>query len=301
MATESSDHWNPDFYTLSPLFFPLQPLAISLSSKRQRWPDLEDYQMLFTKVANPPRSLAGQDIRFVAQSAKPSNWIDGYEPRIYLKGEVQTRLKNWHDFFQTLVWAIFPKTKSMLNAKHYEAIRQRMESGQANIQINNKSNRQSNKQRTPLENALTQFDECGAIIASADKNLLQQIREFRWKELFWYNRSRLRTELQCFVFGHAIYEKALHPYLGLTAHAVLLMVGEDFFHWPLAAQLQYLDNVTAEEFEKHNYPNPKRFHPFPLLGMPDWDENNNKEYYYNNTDYFRPGRSGMKKRKIHPN
>jgi hypothetical protein len=141
-----------------------------------------------------------------------------------------------------------------------------------------------------MENALTQFDECGAIVVSADSNLLDCIREFRWKELFWQHRAAVNTQLQCFIFGHAVYEKALQPYIGLTAHAVLFLVEAKFFQWTLSQQLEYLDITTASAFENDAYPSPTHFQPFPLLGMPDWDTDNSVEHYYDNTDYFRTGR-----------
>ena len=108
--------------------------------------------------------------------------------------------------------------------------------------------------------------------------------------MFWQNRTAVNTQLQCFIFGHAVYEKALEPYIGLTAHAVLFAVEADFFRWPLTMQLEYLDKTTAQAFDLGLYPSPKHFQPFPLLGMPAWDKDNDNESYYDNADYFRPGR-----------
>jgi hypothetical protein len=278
METQS-DKWNPDFLCASPLFFPLQEVTALLTDSRQFWPGLDDFQNILTQLPQPPKSLNGKNIRFVPQAPKSNVWTEDYEPRIYLKGEVQTRVHNWHDFFQVLIWAAFPRTKAVLNAKHYEAIAHRITSTP------------HNKRRTPMENALTQFDECGAIIVTADAQLAQLIREFSWKELFWHHRPRLKNKLQCFVFGHAIYEKALKPYQGLTAHAIVSTVAEEFFQWPMRQQLEFLDHFAAEAFHNERYATPKSFQPFPVLGMPGWDKNNNRESYYNNVDYFRPGRS----------
>ena len=277
MAINTQDRWNPNFLNLAPLFFPLQPQAELLSCNSELWPSLEDYQDLLVQQPEVIHSLGGSRIQFVPQGGKPLRWQDDYEPRIYLTGEVQTRLCNWHDFFQVLVWTTFPKTKAALNARHYHSIHRR------------KHSNPDSKQRTPLENALTQFDECGAIIVASQSDLLQLIREFRWKELFWQHRAALAHQLQCFIFGHAVYEKSLKPYIGLTAHAVLFTVQSEFFQWPLKRQLIHLDGLAAHAFTNDRYPGPKHFQPFPLLGMPDWD-NNSRESYYNNGDYFRPGR-----------
>ncbi len=277
MAKTSFQRWNPDFMNLSPLFFPLRPQADILLRDPAHWPDLADYQALLASQSRPPLALSGARIQFVPQSAKSPQWQEDYEPRIFLTGQVQTQLRTWHDFFQVLVWATFPRSKAVINAKHYEAIHRR-----------NCSN-PPGKHRTPVENALTQFDECGAIVVSSEPELLQWIREFRWKELFWGHREAVKSHLQCFVFGHAVYEKALNPYIGLTAHAVLFEVEKDFLRRPLATRLSQLDERTAEAFERDRYPCPKNFQPFPLLGMPGWD-NNDAASYYDNHDYFRPGR-----------
>jgi hypothetical protein len=277
MAKTTHDRWNPDFINSAPLFFPLRPQVELLSLNPEHWPSLQDYQRLIDQQPAGIYSLSGAPIQFVSQADKPLRWQDDYEPRIYLTGEVQTRLHNWHDFFQVLVWTTFPKTKAVINARHYHAIRQR------------KQSYPDSKQRSPLENALTQFDECGAIVVTSQKNLLQMIRGFQWKDLFWQHRSALANQLQCFVFGHAVYEKALKPYIGLTAHAILLEVESDFFDRPLEQQLSYLDIRAAQAFVDDLYSSPKQFQPFPLLGMPEWDDNNTASYY-DNRDYFRPGR-----------
>jgi len=279
MEPQNRDNWNSEFMATSPLFFPLQETTALFSCSAERWPGLDDYQNLLSQLPDPPQSLNGKNIRFVHQSPKSECWTGDYEPRIYLTGEVQTRLENWHDFFQVLIWAAFPRTKSVLNAKHYEAIAQRLTSTP------------NNKQRSSAENALTQFDECGAIVVSCDARLLQLITEFRWKELFWQHRFLIKNKLRCFVFGHAIYEKALNPYPGMTAHAVLFTVAEEFLLQPLNEQLRYLDRTVAESFQNNAYSSPKSFQPFPVLGMPGWDKNNTNEFYYDNVNYFRPGRS----------
>ncbi|NIQ10006.1 MAG: DUF3025 domain-containing protein, partial [Gammaproteobacteria bacterium] len=133
------------------------------------------------------------------QAARASSFQEQYEPRIYLRGEVQTRRHNWHDFFQVLVWSAFPDTKKTINALHYVSAQQRL-------------NEKGHTNRSPTENMLALFDECGAVLLSSDPALLKMIRNFEWHELFWLNREKLLRSLRCIVFGHAMYEKALNPY-----------------------------------------------------------------------------------------
>ena len=277
MAKWIRSQWNPDFAALSPLFYPLSVASSPFALKTQ-WPDLDDYNDLILQHNPVVRSELGAAIQFVRQAEKPTDWRQDYEPRIYLNGEVQTRTENWHDFFQVLVWYCLPQTKSILNALHFESIKQRNEQDS------------NNKQRSELENSLTQFDECGAIITSSDPSLLTLIENFQWKTLFWHRRNELKHHLRCFVFGHAIYEKALNPYPGLTSHCILLHTSESFNQQELVQQLKTLDTMVSKKFSNLEFTNPQQYNPFPLLGMPDWTPENEQESYYDNHQYFRSGR-----------
>jgi hypothetical protein len=279
VARRTRSHWEPDFLFRSALFEPLQPLAHRIGTGASGWPELADYQTWLDQSVGPLRSQGGAPIRFVEQAPKPTRVDDGYEPRIYLKGEVQTRTENWHDFFQVLVWCSFPRTKLAVNARHYEAIARRT------------ATRPVHSQRTPIENALTQFDECGAVVLASDPSLLELVRDFRWKDLFWGRRDSVKRHMRCLIFGHALYEKALTPYPGMTAHCVLLTVENALFARPWPIQLAYVDRKLHESFQSPpSIQTPQDLAPFPLLGYPGWVPENQQEAYYDNTDYFRPGR-----------
>jgi hypothetical protein len=147
------------------------------------------------------------------------------------------------------------------------------------------------RQRDAVANALTQFDECGAIIASSDKTLLDHVINFRWKRLFTTLHRNTGQQLQCYVFGHAMYEKALHPYIGMTAPALLIKVTPDFFTAPLPEQIFQLDRKVADIVnDPERVRSPQDLTPFPLLGMPGWYDGNEEDGFYDNRDYFRPGR-----------
>ena len=211
MSDSESDHWDPSFFLSSPLFDPLRPV-LKVFKDLGEWPTLDDYRRAFRQT--------GLAVVPVPQADRAERFEDHYEPRIYLKGELQTRLENWHDFFNALVWMRFPKTKSVLNELHYFSALQRGE----------KTN------RSQLENAITLFDECGAIVISERKDLLDMIRQHEWKKLFIDNRSRFDVDVKCIVFGHAMYEKALNPYIGMTTNTLLIESGEllqgDMLMWP---------------------------------------------------------------------
>ena len=271
--------WEPDFLFRSALFDPLQTLAHSIAACASGWPELTDYQVWLEQSVGTLRTEGGAPVRFVEQSPKPTRIEEGYEPRIYLKGEVQTRTGNWHDFFQVLVWCSFPRTKIAVNARHYEAIARRA------------ANHPGQSRRSPMENLLTQFDECGAVVLASDASLLELVRGFRWKELFWHRRDAVRRGMQCLIFGHALYEKALTPYPGMTAHCVLLEVEDGLFEKPLPRRLAWVDRELCRYFQTPPLlRTPRDLSPFPLLGYPDWTPENRHERYYDNREYFRPGR-----------
>ncbi len=268
--------WNRHILSTSPLYDPLHVFDAALR-EHHCWPKLDDYQQLLQYAHTTVLSGGNKPITFVPQGEKPQSFKHRYEPRIYLQGEVQTRTRHWHDFFQVLVWSLFSKTKQRLNKQHYLAAKQRQQS------------QPNQKNRSPLENALTLFDECGAIIVSSSKTVLDLIRSHQWKTLFWERRDKLQQELQCLTFGHALYEKTVAPYIGMTAQALLLLIPNELFLLrPFKQRLITIDELVAKQFGMNGtITTPKQLHPFPILGMPGWHPDNNKASFYDNTHYFR--------------
>ena len=281
-ATLSS--WHGDFTAQSAIFGPLRELVTELSAgNRVSWPRLDDYQRLLEQTTGGLRSRNNAVIHFVDQQRRMPGFENGYEPRIYLHGEVQTRRQNWHDLFQLFIWCQFPQTKIQLNALHYHAALERLSARRARLN------------RSPLENAITLFDECGVIIASSNSLLLQLIRDMQWWELFWLNRDGLAGQLHCIVFGHALYEKAMKPYPGLTANALLVETDPAFHQLGTRQQWHWLDSHVCNTFASAaDSLTPRYLYPFPILGMPGWDRDNRYPDYYANRDYFRSSRRGSR-------
>ena len=196
----------------------------------------------------------------------------GYERRIWELGAVETRPGNWHDFFNALIWFAFPRAKAALNARHMRA----MPAPDAG--------------RGAVRDAMTHFDECGLVVVSADPALLELMRGFRWKELFWERREALRRDMRFFVFGHATCEQLLAPFRGLTAKAVLYAVGADWLERAPAAQLADIDRRLAAELAAGLHAAPRHLQPVPLLGLPGMTPDNEHADYYDDTWQFRPGR-----------
>ena len=256
----------------APIFAALKPLIGHLP--QDRFPRHDELNALTVPSGV---SGGGAPIRFVPPAAPSTEFSAQYEVRIFETGEVQTRPDNWHDLFNALVWLAFPRTKAVLNRHHCEEIRAR----------------RGERVRGTARDVLTLFDEGGIVVATADAELQALLRDFRWKELFWRRRAEVLRSMRFYVFGHAIYEKALEPYKGVTAKALIVDAVPGLLDAPIERQLCELDARAAEYFSQSQVlASTRNLSPLPILGIPGWDPSNGSEEYYDDASQFRPGRSG---------
>jgi hypothetical protein len=241
----------------SAIFDPLRPLLDALP--QDRWPTHDELNALAAGV----RTARGQPVRFVPARKPGQDERRHYETRVAQTGEVETRLENWHDLFNALVWITFPRAKAMLNEQHVRILEER---GEAEA-----------RRRGPERDALTLFDEGGVVIATSAPHLMQLVRDFEWKELFWHRREELMRTTRFLVFGHACYEQLLTPYIGMVAKTVFVSAGAG-----------NVDDALAEYFsDRKNFPSPKSLPPMPLLGVPGWHPRTPDETFYDDASYFR--------------
>ena len=258
--------WDSGFLERSPMFEPLRAHGAALSA-HAAWPSRAALDRLL--AGHGVRTGPGLGLRLV----DPSAGREAYESRVYRAGELQHREGDWHDLFNVLAWLAYPETKAALNAAH-EMSMGALRAGPG---------------RGRRRDALTVFDESGAIVASSDASLLEDVRAFRWKRLFWERRERVRASMRVYVFGHAVFEKALNPYVGMTAHALLIEVDDALIASPLQSQIETVDAVAAARIAA--VASPRELSPLPLLGVPGWWAENAREDFYDNESYFRPGRA----------
>jgi DUF3025 family protein len=180
-----------------------------------------------------------------------------YEIKVYETGQVETRPDSLHDFFNALAWLAFPRTKARINAMHAAEIPR------------------EGRRRGPLRDLLTIVDEGGAIVQCDDPDLVSMVTGFRWKELFWHNREEARKSMRILVLGHAILEKALEPWPGVTCKAILVQAAAD----PDAAARAWLDQLPSGA-------SPRIMPPLPVFGFPGWLPQD--EAFYDDARYFRP-------------
>jgi hypothetical protein len=186
-------------------------------------------------------------VRFVATDALPRG--EAYEAFIARTGCVPTR-DNLHDHFNRLVWHRHPRIKQRLNQLQAAEIAAR---GVAAT-------------RGALRDALTLFDENGALWPDAPPRLVEALAARDWPALFVTHRA-LWGEQRFEVFGHALLEQlATAPRKGLTAHVLLAD--------PLT--------LSAAQWAA------KPFLPLPVLGVPGWWPANEDLAFYGDKQVFRP-------------
>jgi len=191
-----------------------------------------------------------------------------YEVHLFESGQVHTRPQNRHDLFNALCWLAFPRTKARINALHAAEIPR--EGGR----------------RGRLRDLLTLLDEGGALVACADQALNGLIRQLRWKELFWQQRSRVRSAMRFVVLGHAVLEQALEPWPGITCKALFVDPTQDAD----AQAAQWLAQLPADA-------SPRLLVPLPVFGYPGWLPGGEHAAFYEDERYFRPPRRGTEPRK----
>jgi DUF3025 family protein len=268
----NTHHWNPNILDLSPIFEPFNSLR-KLIKTFPTWPSIEDFELLKQTAGRPIMTRSGKPICFVPQAASAYEFSQQYEPRIFLHGEVQTRNNNWHDFFNALVWMIFPQTKAVLNQIHFNELQHALQNNQ--------------KQRGLLRDAATLFDESGVIVVCSQKDLIALLKKHEWKQLFWEQRKAVLSSMRFFVFGHGLYEKALNPYIGMTGKGVIFHVEKAYFNQSLSEQIIVVDKMLETMLLQEKFSSAD-LTPMPLLGYPAWSNDNCNSVFYDNKQYFRP-------------
>lgn len=261
--TNKKEIWNPHFYNA---FLGFEDVALIWRQFKQAfllyWPHIADYQHMANALGF--NMLGALPLSFIDNALQ-----DNYEKTIYETCQIPTRLACWHDFFNNLTWMRWPKLKRAIIEK---SMRTPKLSG-----------------RTALHNTLAHFDECGVILVSSDDYFFQLLKNHEWQAFF--QNTKLTDCVKPILIGHGILEKCLNPYIGLTAKGIFLYVDHRFFKLSQDAQHQYIDVQMAAYIESNDFPTePRALQPFPLLGWPNWHENQDA-LFYSNTDYFRKTRN----------
>ncbi|MEY3653644.1 MAG: hypothetical protein RL739_1814 [Pseudomonadota bacterium] len=231
------------------------------------------------------------DLCFVPQSELPKG--QAYEAFIHAQQRIPTR-DNLHDFFNGLCWLRFGRSKRRLNQLQAQEIA-RQGVGQA---------------RGALRDALTVFDE-NALLLQAPDGLWQALCARDWQHLFVHERHQW-AQVRIEVFGHALLEKLVQPYVAITGHAWLVMPAPaqtapiagpnahakpTHSHSQMQTQTQtqtqgvakadaQLDAMLCHSLQE-DLLRRKAFAPLPVLGVPGWWSANEAPTFYGQTQVFR--------------
>lgn len=250
-----------------PLYRPLWSLLHRMDW-RQPMPDVDQLNALRAALDIKPVSASGAKIRF--ETARGRTSALAYETAIFRDGRVATRASNWHDFFNALVWLRFARCKAVINALHC-----------ADTGVG---------RRSEQRDFATLLDESGVLVAYDDPRYIELLGGRQWHQLFLQRRDQLAEHVRFFVFGHALYEKALSPYPGLTGKVLALHVPTEFLALEYNHAVDAIDALAAAYLaDKSSTATPPRLLPLPIFGVPGWSADQN-EAFYADVRYFRPPR-----------
>ena len=232
------------------------------------WPDIAALNGAAQKVPN-----ATNFPRFVEQT--PALLRDGlhYEQRIFERGQIATRQRNWHDLLNALIWLRFPTLKAALNARQVAEI--------AEVGA---------KRRSRAQCALTHFDEGGVIVIVRDPALFALWDAHDWHGLFWRERAAWADgRIDAIVFGHALLEHALKPEQLLVGKVIAVSAPQNA-NVDDAAIAAVAPAIRGGELLN----DPQELRPLPLSGIPGWCAGNAIENFYHSAPCFRPLRTGRR-------
>lgn len=252
--------WRADFAAGAPFHHVAAEAAVLAGAD---WPTLDALNAL--AEARELRNAAGRPVRFAPQHVRCGQ--GEYEASILADGLVPSRASNWHDLLNALTWLTFPRAKAALNAVQCEELEAHR-----------------GGPRGAKSDAATLFDESGVLLIAEDAGLARLLAERRWQEAFVARRADWQG-VRAYVFGHAVLEKLLTPWPGITAKCLFLPVASV----PDAGVVpDWLDAALAQAWLVGDLRCPADLFPLPVLGLPGWWAANEDAMFYGNSQVFRP-------------
>jgi hypothetical protein len=262
--------YDPEFSRTSGAYDVLGGAIREQVARWREWPGAAAYDAWAATLAQVAgRPLAFRDVSRASVAAR-----GGYDRFIHETGHIPTRSRSWHDLFNACIWTRLPRAKLAVHASQ-------LAEGQL----------RTGPRRTRRQDWLTHFDECGVVLVSASRRLLDHIALLDWQAAFVDERAAFVNGVRVYCFGHAILEALREPYVGLMGKALLC-------HDPGGPESQAsatdasssevalarLDRWLATQLAAPSLP---RLHALPVLGVPGWHANNEHPAFYDQPHYFR--------------
>ncbi|MCB9613392.1 MAG: DUF3025 domain-containing protein [Sandaracinus sp.] len=192
MALSPESRWVPERLDEPPFW----PLARAFAPLR-RWPTWPTIAELDAELARGLTNATGTPLRFERQAPKPGRRRglrcrdELYDAKIDREGAVPTRERSWHDTFNALVWATFPRSKAELARRQHLALRERLPDVFERLPPT----------RTVEQDALTLLDEGGGLVVVEPGRLDTTVETLE--------AGGLPDDARFVIFGHAVYEHLL--------------------------------------------------------------------------------------------
>lgn len=196
MALVHDSGFRPRIYDESPWYAPIASYLRRFDALG-RFPSPDELSALYAEhthdVGLPPlRFVAAPKTKPKRPKKQPIDPSELYEGRILERGEVPTRLDDWHDLFNALAFVRFPRAKRALHARQYRILVSRLTPGATRLP----------NARTREQDALSLFDEGGICVAAA----ADQVAALDAADDDTLRRELSAERIRVVPFGHALYE-----------------------------------------------------------------------------------------------
>lgn len=186
-----------------------------------------------------------------------------YERRVYA-GQIPTR-DIAHDWYNGQVWLTYPKAKRFINTCH------------VTDSPGNKSMTANGRSR--LRDALTLFDESGALLLTTDPRLCVALVNHQWEHLLVNNRDTWGERAKLLIFGHGLLDSMQRPHKSLCAKVLPVLVPNLNMS---KAELQCILLAALRQLV-----DPVNLSPLPVMGVPGWFVESNRPGFYSDKSVYR--------------
>jgi hypothetical protein len=188
--------------------------------------------------------------------------------RFVQSGEIPTRDLS-HDWYNGQVWLAFPQVKQLINSRHIE---------DANCSENIAVDLSANG-RSRLRDALTLFDESGALFLTTEFSLCNALVNHDWKTLLLDQREKWHARAKVLLLGHGLLDSMHKAHKGLCAKVIPVQVPSLDLS---SAELQRLALLVVEQLR-----GPGNLSPLPVMGVPGWFQDSDVPGFYEDPTVYR--------------
>jgi hypothetical protein len=181
------------------------------------WPPVDTWN---TALPRPrPRTRGDREIVFVPDRKQrrrrtPIALESLYDERIFRLGEIPSRERCWHDFFNFLAWINFPAAKVELNARQRSALLEWVAEGSARLP----------GARTREQDALALLDEGGQILLVCERETERVEALLRRSDVDGLACAVAAGAARFLLFGHALAEHLVSSEATVRASTLLLPI-----------------------------------------------------------------------------